>query len=185
MQKWFGVIANIIRPVVDDCFFAEQILPRSFEIGVAFMPRKGANHIRLVAGLVGTKAHTGLPPISWLPIDNLQREQVAMRLRGAHIYLSTSVQEGLGLPPLEAMAAGCLVVGFAGGGGLDYATSANGIWLPDEDPWALADALLMTIQGCNFPRSRRTNRPIRTYFSSSTRQSVITPIRPSEFSCRN
>ena len=39
------------------------------------------------------------------------------------------------------MAAGCLVVGFAGGGGLDYATAENGIWVPDEDPWALAEAV--------------------------------------------
>jgi len=39
------------------------------------------------------------------------------------------------------MAAGCLVVGFTGGGGLDYATDENGIWVPDEDPWALAEAV--------------------------------------------
>jgi len=71
------------------------------------------------------------------------------RLRDAHIYVSTSVAEGLGLPPLEAMAAGCLVVGFTGGGGLDYATADNGVWVPDQDPWALAEALRETIASLN------------------------------------
>jgi len=72
-------------------------------------------------------------------------DQVAKRLRDAHVYVSTGVREGLGLPPLEAMAAGCLVVGFAGGGGLDYARADNGVWVPDEDAWALADTLARTL----------------------------------------
>ena len=41
--------------------------------------------------------------------------------------------EGLGLPPLEAMAAGCLVCGFAGEGTLDYARAENGVWAREGD----------------------------------------------------
>jgi glycosyltransferase involved in cell wall biosynthesis len=38
-----------------------------------------------------------------------------------HRYLLTlSPREGFGLPPLEAMAAGCTVAGFHGGGGMQY-----------------------------------------------------------------
>jgi len=81
----------------------------------------------------------------------LPRDQVAAHLRAAHIYVSTGMYEGLGLPPLEAMAAGCLVVGFAGGGGLDYATADNGVWVPDDDPWALAEALEHTLASLNDP----------------------------------
>ena len=49
------------------------------------------------------------------------------------------------------MAAGCLDVGFAGGGGLDYATADNGVWVPDDDPWALAEALAHTLDSLNDP----------------------------------
>ena len=93
--------------------------------------------------------------MTWVLIDKLPRDEVAMRLSESHIYLSTGHREGLGLPPLEAMAAGCLVVGFAAGGGLDYATSANGIWVQDEDPWALADALLAAVAGLGDPGASR------------------------------
>ena len=47
-------------------------------------------------------------------------EDFAYALRTAQIFIAHSFPEGLGLPPLEAMASGCLVVGFTGGGGSDY-----------------------------------------------------------------
>lgn len=151
MLKWFGVTANIIRPFIDANYFSGKHQAPSPVITVACMPRKGADHLRLVAGLVATRKLAKTPPFAWAVIDNLPRDQVAMRLRESHIYLSTSVREGLGLPPLEAMAAGCLVVGFTGNGGLDYATDSNGIWVQDEDSWALADSLLATIVGLGDP----------------------------------
>jgi hypothetical protein len=151
MQKWFGVMAHIIKPAINDIFFAEKPLAPAPTISVAYMPRKGAPHIRLVNGLARTSVFAQSPPIAWVEIDNLNRDQVAMRLHNAHVFLSTNSCEGLGLPPLEAMASGCLVVGFKGGGGNAYATDANGIWVPDDNPWALADALLTATMGLNDP----------------------------------
>jgi glycosyltransferase involved in cell wall biosynthesis len=84
----------------------------------------------------------------------MRREQVAAALRKAHVFVSTSRFEGLGLPPLEAMGARCLVVGFAAGGGLDYATPENGVWVPDDDPWALAMAVRQAIAGLQNPDTR-------------------------------
>jgi glycosyltransferase involved in cell wall biosynthesis len=42
---------------------------------------------------------------------------VAQVFSQARLYLACSLQEGLGLPPLEAMANGCPVVGFPAWGG--------------------------------------------------------------------
>ena len=145
LKKWFGVNASVVRPALDSGFFGDSFKPFTPPINVACMPRKGLPHLRLVQGLLATAGNT----LSWLEIDGLPKEQVVARLRDAHIYVSTSVAEGLGLPPLEAMAAGCLVVGFTGGGGLDYATADNGVWVPDQDPWALAEALRETIASLN------------------------------------
>ena len=49
--------------------------------------------------------------------------------------------------PLEAMASGCIVVGFHGSGGLEYATDANGIWLRPDHLEAAADALAQAVIG--------------------------------------
>lgn len=54
------------------------------------------------------------------PIDGLTREGAAEVIRRSALFLSFSEREGFGLPPLEAMAAGCVVIGFDGGGGREY-----------------------------------------------------------------
>jgi len=41
-------------------------------------------------------------------------------LSGCHLFMSTGFPEGFGLPPLEAMASGCVPVGFTGFGGWEY-----------------------------------------------------------------
>jgi len=151
LRRWFGVDASVVRPAVDDVFFSEDLKPFTPPITMACMPRKGPHNIRLVQGLLAAAGHVHGKGLSWLEIEGLSKDQVAARLRDTHVYVSTSMYEGLGLPPLEAMAAGCLVVGFAGGGGLDYATADNGIWVPDEDAWALANALERTLASLDDP----------------------------------
>jgi len=124
-------------------------------ITIACMPRKGSRDILdFVRGLLAASGFEKSAGYSWMEIDGAGREQVAARMRESHIYLSTGRYEGLGLPPLEAMGAGCLVVGFAAGGGLDYASPENGVWVPDDDPWALAAALKQTVAGLNDPHAR-------------------------------
>jgi len=151
LSKWFGVNASIVRPAIDEAFFSGRSKPLEAPITIACMPRKGRSTLRLVQGLLTTKGHAEASSLSWLEIEGLAKDQVAARLGGAHIYVSTSVREGLGLPPLEAMASGCLVVGFAGAGGLDFASEDNGVWVPDEDSWALAAALESTLVALHDP----------------------------------
>jgi hypothetical protein len=151
LSKWFGVNASIVRPAVDEAFFAERSKPLEAPITIACMPRKGRGTLRLVRGLLAAKGHAKASAMSWLEIEGLPKDQVAARLGTAQIYVSTSVREGLGLPPLEAMASGCLVVGFTGAGGLDFANRDNGVWVPDEDSWALAAALESTLASLHDP----------------------------------
>lgn len=80
--------------------------------------------------------HAGLP---WVVIDELPERKVAEILGRCGLLLSLSRLEGLGLLPLEGMAAGCLVAGFTGYGGREYAASANGFWA--DDPEGVLQAL--------------------------------------------
>ncbi|MFN8439927.1 MAG: hypothetical protein U0175_04110 [Caldilineaceae bacterium] len=56
----------------------------------------------------------------WLALRNFDEENYAHHLRHSVIYLPTTMQEAMHVSLLEAMACGCLVVGYAGIGGHDY-----------------------------------------------------------------
>ena len=137
MQKVLGVsAAAILPPVVAPCFFTERpALPESDPtrpIRVAFMPRKNAALARQMQEVA--MAALGPKPgfaVEWFPLHNMTPEQVAAGLASSMVYLASGFPEGFGLPPAEAMAAGCLVVGFTGFGGWEYMRPAQ---LPSRLP---------------------------------------------------
>lgn len=53
-------------------------------------------------------------------VDGLAEEQVIAEYQQADIFLATGFPEGFGLPPLEAMSCGCVVIGFTGGGASEF-----------------------------------------------------------------
>lgn len=71
----------------------------------------------------------------------MSRELVAETLGESLLFASLGFQEGLGLPPLEAMAAGCIICGFDGHGGREYATQENGFWVAEGDLETFAQTL--------------------------------------------
>ena len=50
----------------------------------------------------------------------MSEREVAHILKESAIFLSFSHAEGFGLPPVEAISCGCLVIGYHGGGGREY-----------------------------------------------------------------
>ena len=60
--------------------------------------------------------------------------------------LALNARESFGLVPIEAMASGCIVVGFHGYGGLEYATPENGYWFSPEYMEEVADALAGVVE---------------------------------------
>ena len=106
------VVLNGINPKL---FYPPELKMRR----VVFMGRKHADHIRK-AVLMGRRRPTW-QRYDFRELPRMSHEQVALELREALLFLSCGHPEGFGLPLAEAIASGCMVVGYHGLGGRDFA----------------------------------------------------------------
>lgn len=84
--------------------------------------------------------------VPWLELSNLNEAQIAAGMARSALFLALSRLDGFGLTPIEAMASGCVVAGFTGIGGHEYATTANGFWAAEDDFPACLHALEQAMQ---------------------------------------
>lgn len=87
---------------------------------IAFMPRKNVGDVVQVINIL--KFRGALKDYDLIPIAGKNEAEVAAILRESLIYLSFGYPEGFGLPPAEAMASGCITIGYHGMGGREYLT---------------------------------------------------------------
>jgi glycosyltransferase involved in cell wall biosynthesis len=85
---------------------------------IAYMPRKLSEDVNQVINIL--KLRNKINNWKFVEIDNLTEIEVANCLQDSAIFLSFSHKEGLGLPPMEAMSTGCVVVGYHGQGGEEF-----------------------------------------------------------------
>lgn len=160
IEAVLGTRPPVLRPAVDPAlFFPPRAKPAPGPVRVAFMPRKNKALAAMIRQVATTRARrTGLR-LTFVPIENLPPVGVAEALRACHVFLATGFPEGCPLPPLEAMACGCLVAGFTGFGGFDSMRQfgpggpapsvplrdvpwgGNGFYAADHDVFGAADAL--------------------------------------------
>ncbi len=119
-------------PVIHCAIHSELFKPRKKTLQIAYMPRKRPAELDFIRNLFN-RLYKQYKEVPWICIDKVNEAKVAEILSESAIFLSTSLYEGFGLPPIEAMACGCIVVGFHGGGGLEYASSENGYWCNEGD----------------------------------------------------
>lgn len=140
---------------------------------IAYMPRKRANETAFVQGLFKS-LYTQHRDIPWITIQNMSREECARVMRDSAVFASFSFTEGLGLPPLEAMACGCIVAGFDGLGGADYSRPDNGFWANEGDYFGFAQQLAKAIEASQGPTAIQAsmNRTLQNYTPSSFKQAL-------------
>lgn len=131
-------------PVVPCAVDPALFHPRDKRLQIAYMPRKMPQEVTSIRNIFSWR-HPELAHVPWVPVEGVSRAEAARILGESALYLSTSWYEGFGLPPLEAMACGCVVVGFHGWGGLDYVTPENGIWCEEGNIDIAPDALAETV----------------------------------------
>jgi hypothetical protein len=103
----------LTRVVVDD----ELFTPREKRQLIALMSRKRGVEGATVVNLV---RRMGVTDWDIVRIGQVAQSEVAALLAETAIFLSFSSEEGFGLPPAEAMAAGCYVIGYTGDGGREF-----------------------------------------------------------------
>jgi glycosyltransferase involved in cell wall biosynthesis len=85
---------------------------------ICFMPRKNADDALQVLAIL--KLHGVLDSFEIVAIENKNEAGVADIMKESMLFLSFGYPEGCPLPPAEAMASGCVVVGYDGFGGREY-----------------------------------------------------------------
>ena len=84
---------------------------------ITYMPRKLGNHSNLLLFYL-----KNLLPKNWkvLALNNVSEKKLTHLLGKSKIFLSFSNLEGIGIPPIEAALSGNKVIGYTGGGGVEY-----------------------------------------------------------------
>jgi glycosyltransferase involved in cell wall biosynthesis len=132
-----GVPVRRVRPGLDPALYYSPTRPKCRRI--AFMPRKRTHDAAQVLALLNLRGN--LRGWEIVAIDRRTEIEVADLLRTSQIFLSFSESEGFGLPPLEALACGCLVVGYNGFGGREFFQQPFAIAIEDGDIFAFARAV--------------------------------------------
>ena len=84
---------------------------------ITYMPRKLSDHSHLLNFYL-----KNLLPNNWkiVPLRNITQERLIDTLAKSKIFLSFSNLEGIGIPPIEAALSGNKIIGYIGGGGIEY-----------------------------------------------------------------
>jgi signal peptidase I len=101
-------------------------------VQIAYIPRKRRQEAETIISIL--KDLPEFDGVDFLPIGGgMSNEAVAQTLHDSLIFLSFCSREGFGLPPAEAMKAGCITIGYTGVGGEEYFTPDVGFPILDSD----------------------------------------------------
>lgn len=164
-----SVVSNAIDPAVFHP--AAQAQGRR----IAVMPRKRPDDAQQVLRLLGPRL------ASWevVTIAGGAEHEVAASMRSAAIFLAFGHQEGFGLPPAEAMASGCYVIGFPAFGGREIFDAAFSVPIEDGDVLSFARAVADAMAdferdpGAIHEAGRRAAEHVRRVFSPERQRAEL------------
>jgi len=138
--EWsMNIPAEIISNYVDCAKFAYR--PDSKIRKISYMSRKSGDLVATIATKNGGPASR----YQWRRLLDLNEDQYATELMESVVYVATGLHEGANVSVLEAMSAGCIVVGFSGIGAREYMVAdgaqQNCIMVENGDLLALGRAL--------------------------------------------
>jgi glycosyltransferase involved in cell wall biosynthesis len=155
VNYWLG-IAEVCRSHLEifgfrpNAIFPVTMKPNDFPYQetkqklVTYMPRKRPWEAKLIDAALTMRGNIYDYKVEAL--ENMSRIQVAKKLSESRIFISLLHQEALGFPAAEAMASGCIVVGFDGLGTAEYFDNKVGIPVTEGDVAGLINAVESAVQ---------------------------------------
>ena len=104
---------------------------------IAYMPRKHPDEAQQVFGYLRYRG--ALDGWDVVAIDGLTEAQTAQTLRDSMVFFALGYPEGGTLPPFEAMASGCVVVGYGGFSSDHWIKEFGGVLVPSANTMAFVD----------------------------------------------
>lgn len=139
------VLPGLPMSVVPNPVDGELFSPVATEqVRVSWLPRKRPREASLLTRLLA--ADPRLAGVDLVELIRTPREEVAATLGRSAVFIALGHTESFGLPVAEALASGCLVAGYDGGGGHEL-FEAPGAWrVPDQRPLLLRDRVADLVQ---------------------------------------
>lgn len=126
---------------IDPALFSYQ---REKKRQICYTPRKNELVVRQVVNIL--KARKALNDFALMPFSGLTRTEVAKLMQESAIFLNFGQYEGFGLPPAEAMACGCITVGYQAGGGREFMKPELSFPIPCGEVISYADTVANIIK---------------------------------------
>ncbi len=144
---------------------------------IAFMPRKLREDSEQILNIL----YQNNSLLGWTikPIDGLNEKEVSKLLKESAVFLSFNYREGFGMPPAEAMACGCIVVGYAGQGGKEVLHPDFSYPIDDRDIISFVNTLLKVIKDYNkdkkpfFEKGKKASEFILSNYSMYIEEQTI------------
>ena len=110
---------GVFRNGIDCGLFAPSPERHSMERPqVCYMTRKNPDHVAKVIHICEQRGL--LERFPFVALQNMPEAEVAEQMARSLLFLSFEYPAGSPLPPAEAMASGCVVIGYHGQGGAEY-----------------------------------------------------------------
>jgi hypothetical protein len=110
----------------------QQFYPRPKTERIAYIPRKRPVEALYIRDLFRFE-YPRFRDIEWLELKEKTEQEIAEAVGGSTVFLVLHKLDSLPLTGLEAMVSGCVVAGFTGIGGREYARPENGFWVDEDD----------------------------------------------------
>ena len=139
-------IKNLKQSISRTTFKQNKKLSSKFPM-VGFTGSRGAENKMKTHSII-KNFYAFYPHLKWIrfmELTNMDKEQFAEKLASCAFLLYTDDIAGFGTLPLEAMACGTHVVGWAPFGGKEYINDQNGFWAPNGDIFVTAELLGVAI----------------------------------------
>ena len=133
-----ALLPDAVVMLVPNLIDGDLFVPASRKAAqVTWFPRKRPREASILRRLAAADAR--LTGIEVTELVDAERRVVASTLATTSVFVALGHSESFGLPVAEALAAGCLVVGYDGGGGHEL-FDAPGAWrVPEQRPLLLLD----------------------------------------------